>query len=77
MPVSFAKLATGEWGVRTQDEPIDTVVSGAHFEATRRDGRKVPIVVDRVIWSSRSEGVALCSILPTPAEPRRGGRRHA
>lgn len=77
MPVTFSKLAaTNEWGVRIQDEPLDAVVVGAHFEAVRKDGRKVPVVIDRVIWSSRIEGVALCTILPTPAEPRRG-RRHA
>lgn len=74
--ITFAKLATGEWGVRIQDEQLETVIAGARFEATRKDGKKVPVVVDRVIWSSRVEGVALCSILPTPAEPRRG-RRHA
>lgn len=55
---TYAKLKTGEWGLRVQaPEPP---APGTELTVEKRDGTRKQEVVERVVWSS--EGVALCTI---------------
>lgn len=56
---TFAKMRDGSWGVRVQGqvEPGDTVL------VTRKDGRKVPVTIESVVWTGG--GITLAKIPQT------------
>jgi len=64
MGTTYAKLNTGDWGVRVEGvKPAE----GAALTVTKKDGTQKKEVIERVLWSG--QGVYLCAIAPKGAPP--------
>jgi hypothetical protein len=70
MVTTYAKLRSGEWGVRVQGS---APAKGAKVTVSKKDGTSKVETIVQVVWSGN--GVALCAIAgaSAPASPRASG----
>lgn len=59
MGASFAKLRSGDWGVRIEGDKPE---SGATVNVTKKNGEAKQATIDTVIWSAPDQKVHLCTI---------------
>jgi hypothetical protein len=69
MAASFARLKSGDWGVRVSGQSVQ---AGDTITVTKKDGSSDTVVVDKVLWTG--DGLLLCSIRPTSGGGRGRGR---
>lgn len=70
MTASYAKLKSGDWGIRVTGGNVST---GSTVTVTKKDGTTKTETVTQVVWSGN--GVTLCAVAPSRQPARSGGYR--
>lgn len=68
-PITFTKLRSGEWGIRSK-QPI---AAGEVVEVVKRDGSRHAHTVTKIVWTDKATWLAAIDTA-APARPSRGRR---
>jgi len=71
MPITYTKLKSGNWGVRS----TEALITGQTITVTKKDGGTKTETVDKVVWSGNGVWIAATRALTTTGPSRQRSYR--